>query len=80
MSREESGGCVLQDSRALTKATHWPGPGLEAVVNLFPVPASATEWWELSARHLVCGPSPCPLGSLRRLRASWVLGTWLPQQ
>ena len=30
------GGCVLLGSRALAKATHWVGPGLEAVVNLFP--------------------------------------------
>ena len=30
------GGSVLQGSRTLAKATHWVGPGLEAVVNRFP--------------------------------------------
>ena len=40
--REQVGGCVLWSSRALTKAAHWPGPGLEAVITLSPIPASVT--------------------------------------
>ena len=31
---EQAGGCVLQGSRALARAIHWPGLGLEAAVNL----------------------------------------------
>ena len=31
---EEAGGCVLQGSRALARAIHWTGLGLEAAVNL----------------------------------------------
>ena len=42
--REQAGGCAPQGSGSLLRATHWPGPGVEAVVNLFPIPASATYW------------------------------------
>ena len=38
--REQAGGCAPQGSGSLLRATHWPGPGVEAVVNLFPIPAS----------------------------------------
>ena len=34
-------GRVLQSSRALARAAHWLGLGLEAAVNLFPIPTSA---------------------------------------
>lgn len=36
--REQAGSCVLQGSRALAMAAHWPGPGLEEAVNLSPSP------------------------------------------
>ena len=68
-------GCVLQDSRALVKDTHWPGPDLEVAATLSPIPASAT--------YIACClqdlPLPDCLGGLRSLRALWVLGTWFPQ-
>lgn len=38
--REQVGDCVLWASRVLTRATHWPGPGLEVVVTLSPIPTS----------------------------------------
>ena len=40
--RNEAGGCVLQVSKALTKATHWLDPGLEVVVSFSPIPVSVT--------------------------------------
>ena len=73
------GGCVLQGSRALAMAAHWLGPGLEAAVNLSPSPTL----WPNGSSHLhrmqSVGRVPCCLGSLRSLRASWVLGAWLPR-
>ena len=58
-------------------AAHWWGLGPEAA-NLSSIPISRPngsgslhEWWSK-------GPGP-RLGCLRSLRASWVLGAWLPQ-
>ena len=42
--REQAGGCAPQGSGGLLRATHWPGPGGEAAVNLFLIPVSATYW------------------------------------
>ena len=69
---EQAWGCVLKDSRALARATHWPGPGLEAAaVSLSPYPC-------LSDLDLIAvpfaGPGAFHLGELRSLRVSWVLG------
>ena len=49
--REQAGAVPgnRQGSAALLRATHWPGPGVESAVNLFPIPVSATSWHWLSA-------------------------------
>ena len=39
---EQTEGCVLQNSRALAMATHWPDSGLEGAVNLSPIPTAVT--------------------------------------
>ena len=38
----QADGYVLQTSRALVTAAHWPGPGLGAAANLSPIPTLAT--------------------------------------
>ena len=50
--REQAGPCPA-GSRALTKAAHWLGPGLEAAAAVTPIPASATSWQQPSVRVTV---------------------------
>ena len=57
-------GCVLQSSRALATAAHWPGPGLEAAANPSPILSSATSWRR-----------PSPWVAVRRGLSSWSIWT-----
>ena len=75
---EQAGGCVLQASRALTKTTCWPGPGFEVMVNLSPIPACKGS--DLSLWVTVGRTWSLPPGWPEEPRASWILGTWLPQR
>ena len=80
--RGQAGGCALEGSRALAKATHWLGPGLEVAVTFFPTPSL----WLNGSSHLhrsqTVGPStPYPnFNGPRSLRAGWALGALLPQR
>lgn len=56
-------GAALLGSRALLKTTHWPGPGLEAVVNLSPSLALWPMQWHCIGRSLWdLALSPPPFG------------------
>lgn len=61
---EQAWGCVLKDSRALARATLWPGPGLEAAVTLSPHPYLSDLDLVAVAVYLdaICGTWPLPLG------------------
>ena len=54
-------GCALQGSGGLLRATHWPGPGGEAAVNLFPIPVSATYWTICLGQSVGPATHPAPL-------------------
>lgn len=59
--RKQVGGCVLQGSRALAKATHWRGSGFEVVMNS-PITASVTSLPQQSVQDAVCGTWPLASG------------------
>ena len=70
-------GCVLQSPRALAGATHRRGPGFKAMANVSHPHLHVQTVVAISMGHSVQDPAP-HLGRLRRLRASFMLVTWLP--
>ena len=72
------GGCGCR----APEPSHWPGPGLEAAVNLsLPLQANGSGCLSGSQSVGPCllGPCLCRVAGLRSLGTSCVLGAWLPQ-
>ena len=68
--------CVLQSPGALAGSTHWPGPGFKAMAHMSHPNLHVRMVVPISMGHSVQVPA-LHLDRLRRLRASFMLGTWL---
>ena len=77
--REQAGGCVLQGSRALARATCWPWPRPWGVGEPLPPPHLWPNGSGSPHRTQSMGPGTYHLGILRNLRVGCILGAWLPQ-
>ena len=74
--REQTGGCVLQGSRALTNAAYWLSPGLEARgLNFSPIPSLRPNGSGSLHGMQSEGIGSRSLGGLRNLKTSWALGS-----
>ena len=66
--------CVLQSPGALAGSTHWPGPGFKAMANVSHPHLHVPMVVAISMGHSVQDPA-LHLDRLRKLRASFILGT-----